>query len=146
MYSEGHIIRLKKIGESQPVVRPATVTPHKRRLSFRKKLMFTGVVVMIGIFLATFTEFVPLHTAASQTRYVDDQGIVAEIGTLIELPEGVPTIAKVANLGPLEGEVFFKHAAVDDVVLMYAVAGRAILYRPSEHKIIEVAPISMNAK
>ncbi len=40
--------------------------------------------------------------------------------------------------------LFFANAKVGDKVLVYAKAGKVILYNPSEDRIVEVAPINLN--
>lgn len=68
--------------------------------------------------------------------------VVAEVGQLIVLPEGeTPVVAEVADIEALKGQEFFAKAATGDKVLIYTQALKAILYRPSTKKIIEVAPV-----
>ena len=61
----------------------------------------------------------------------------------------MPTIVTVENKDKLKGEPFFANAENGDIALMFVKAMRAILYRPSENKIIEVgiynvAPVAMS--
>jgi len=71
--------------------------------------------------------------------------LVEKVGKLIKLPDGEdPTIATVTDPEKLSGQAFFATAQTGDKVLIYAGAKKAILYRPSESKIIEVAPINMD--
>ncbi len=73
------------------------------------------------------------------------QDTVAEVGKLIALPqEETPTIAEISDLSKLKGQEFFSKAEVGDQVLVYSVAKKAILWRPTEHKIIEVAPLGVS--
>ena len=70
--------------------------------------------------------------------------LVAEVGALISLPEGEdPTIATVTDPEKLKDQAFFAQAKAGDKVLLYTNAKKAILYSPTDHKIIEVAPISL---
>jgi hypothetical protein len=72
--------------------------------------------------------------------------LVAAVSKLIVLPASEqPTIATVADLSKLQGQPFFANAQVGDKVLIYSQAGKAILYRPSENKIIELAPLDVSA-
>ena len=89
--------------------------------------------------------------AASSTAPVIEkkstESIVARVGKLILLPiDEEATIATVSDLQKLRDQLFFKNAKNGDVVLMYAKAKRAILFNPDLNKIIEVAPITVNAK
>lgn len=68
----------------------------------------------------------------------------AEVGKLIELPsDEVPTIATVVDVEKVKSQPFFTNAQNGDKVLLYAKTSKAILYRPSAKKIIEVAPINL---
>lgn len=70
--------------------------------------------------------------------------LVSEVGKLMSLPEGEnPTIATVTDPSKLAGQAFFAQAQSGDKVLLYTNAKKAILYSPSEHKILEVAPINI---
>lgn len=72
--------------------------------------------------------------------------VVAEVGRLMVLPEGeTPILAEVANHDALKDEPFFRFAKEGDAVLLYREAGKVILYRPSEKKIIEVSPFRVTA-
>jgi hypothetical protein len=70
--------------------------------------------------------------------------IKREVAALIEVPGNEsPTIASVVDASKLSNQAFFAKAQNGDRVLMYAQAKKAILYRPSTKKIIEVAPINI---
>lgn len=72
------------------------------------------------------------------------RSVVEKVGRLIVLPQGEqPTAATVSNPERLKEQPFFKDAKVGDKVLIYTNAKKAILYRPSENKIIEVAPLNI---
>lgn len=68
-----------------------------------------------------------------------------EVSKLIELPNETPTIATVVDASKLKSQAFFANAQNGDRVLMFAEAKKAILYRPSTNKIIEVAPINIGS-
>ena len=70
--------------------------------------------------------------------------IVKKVGELIMLPEGeTPTVATVTDPEQLRDQSFFAKTKVGDKVLIYTNARKAILYRPDQHKIIEVAPLNI---
>ncbi|MDQ3018522.1 MAG: hypothetical protein M3Q64_01480, partial [bacterium] len=75
----------------------------------------------------------------------DTKELVSKIGQLISLPQDEePTVATVTDLGPLKDQLFFANAQIGDRVLIYRQAKKAIIYRPSENKIIEVGPVNLD--
>ena len=66
-----------------------------------------------------------------------------EVAAIYELPNETPTIATVVDATKLKDQAFFANAQNGDRVLMFPQAKKAILYRPSTKKIIEVAPINI---
>lgn len=73
----------------------------------------------------------------------ESQELIEKVGRLIVLPENEqPTIATVTDLAKLKGQPFFARAQIGDKVLIYSQSKKAILYRPSADKIIEVAPFN----
>lgn len=72
--------------------------------------------------------------------------LVAEVGKLIDLPQGEdPTIATVTDVEKLQGQPFFAKAKNGDKVLIYANARKAILYDLQAKRIIDVAPINIGS-
>lgn len=78
---------------------------------------------------------------AAKTQVSD---AVAKIGRLVDLPSGeTPTLATVTDPTKLKDQAFFANAKVGDQVLIYTQVKKAILYRPSTNKIIEIAPVNI---
>ncbi len=83
---------------------------------------------------------------SGQASQEDVKKAVAAIGKLMDLPQGEdPTLATVTDVSKLSGQAFFAKAQNGDQVLIYGTAKKAILYRPSLQKIIEVAPINIGS-
>ncbi len=70
--------------------------------------------------------------------------LIMEVGKLIDLPVGEdPTVATITDIDKLKSQDFFKNAKNGDKVIIYTNAKKAILYDPSAHKIIDVAPVNI---
>ncbi len=81
----------------------------------------------------------PDLTAQNEVRILTDK-----LGKLIELPtDEEPTVATVLDKEKLKDQGFFVKAENGDKVVIYSKSRKAILYRESTNKIIEVAPIDL---
>lgn len=83
---------------------------------------------------------------ANPTEYAQEEAklIRGKVGKLIELPfDEQPTIATVTDAAKLAEQPFFANTQNGDKVLIFTNAKKAILYRPSTNKIIEVAPVNI---
>lgn len=73
--------------------------------------------------------------------------IVRKISKIMILPENeTPTIATVSDPLALKNQVFFVNSQKGDKVLIYTQARKAILYRPTQDKIVEVTSLSIEEK
>lgn len=110
-----------------------------------------ALVVILGVLVLGLAGTSILFYKKAQDLKVDPQKVsqeeneklVAAVGKLVLLPEGeAPTIATVTDPEKLKAEqAFFSKAANGDKVLIYTRALKAIMYRPAENKIIEIAPL-----
>lgn len=123
--------------------------PAARRVSWyrRRFIVITGLTLLIlltagGLFLFAKTQSgLPLLNNAS-SPVQQATALIDKVGRHIVLPTGEqPTIATVSDISKLQGQVFFAHAQNGDKMLIFAKAKKAILYRPSIDKIIEVGPV-----
>lgn len=83
---------------------------------------------------------------ANPQKYAQEtvDSLVAEVKQLMVLPEGEsPTVATVVDPQKLKDQAFFANAITGDKVLIYARARKAVLYSPSTHRIVEVAPLNI---
>ncbi|MBX4216201.1 hypothetical protein KW797_04625 [Candidatus Parcubacteria bacterium] len=84
------------------------------------------------------------HADPAKAAKEDLDRTVLQVGRLIVLPsDETPTLATVSEPEKLKDQPFFANAQKGDKVLIYSNARKAILYRPSERKIIEVAPVNL---
>lgn len=68
--------------------------------------------------------------------------VLSDVSKLYLFPLGdSPTIATVSDPSALKDQSFFNSAEKGDKVLIFTNAGKAVLYRPSINKIIEITSI-----
>lgn len=111
------------------------------------KIVVIGLVLVTLVSVAAASIFAYLYfyspKATAQLDEAEIQKLVKEVGQLIALPDGTPTVATVTDKDKLAGQNFFARAENGDRVLIYEAAQKAYLYRPSQSKLIEVAPLSV---
>jgi hypothetical protein len=83
----------------------------------------------------------PASSSNTQTKALLD-----EVGKLMVLPTNEqPTVATVSDVTKLTDQPFFASAKNGDKVLIYTQSKKAILFRESINKIIEVAPVNLGS-
>lgn len=75
----------------------------------------------------------------------ENRKILDKLGSLIQLPQETPRIVTITDKASIQNEPLLSKAEVGDAFLIYSQAKKAILYRPSQNKIIDVIPISAPA-
>lgn len=76
----------------------------------------------------------------------EPDNVVNDVGAHIILPAGTPRIGKISDTSQFAKDPFLSQSKVDDVVLFYPYEGRtvkAILWRPSEKKIVDVSLVTL---
>lgn len=114
------------------------------------KLVF-GVLIVFAVGAGTtafaiikYPDALGLSKGQAQAQAEVDM-LVADVGKLLALPtDEKPTVATITDVEKLKEQVFFKNAMNNDKVLIYTKAKKAILYRPSEKKIVEVGAVNIN--
>jgi hypothetical protein len=127
-----------------------------KKLSFeikfsKKYLLIVSILVILALIPSVYfynqyqlTKYL-LQNPKAQTN-AETKSLVEAVGRLIELPTNEqPKLATVTDVTQLVGQPFFAKAKNGDKVLIYAQLGKAILYRESINKIIEVASVNSNA-
>ncbi len=98
------------------------------------------VVILAGISLYLYKKSTSNPEAEAQAEV---KSLVSKVGQLMILPENeTPTIATVSDPEALKDQAFFADAKKGDKVLIYSNAKKAILYSPTEDKIITIAPLN----
>lgn len=108
------------------------------------KVKVTPLVLAVSIIFALAAGAGGMYLYEQYTsRPVDElSDIQAKLSKSIVLPQEQPTFATVADITKLKNQPFFAHAANGDKVLIYPQAKKAIIYRPSTGKIIDVGPLT----
>ena len=111
-------------------------------------LVFLVITASVGgtVYLArTNPKLLGIQTQSVDQTRQEIEELVREVGNIIVLPEGeTPTLATVTNIDEVKDQPFFSNAQNGDQVLIYSVAGKAYLYRPSEKRIIEVGVVNLD--
>ncbi len=99
-----------------------------------------GTACLFAIGLAVW--WLMSHRSANlQTS--DPKVVVAVVNKLYKLPaDETPTVARIKDTQKLPSQSFYKDAKTGDYLLVYSGAKLAVLYRPSEGRLITVAPIT----
>lgn len=109
----------------------------------KSRVFFVIVVIILAcIPIAYFYHQSQTKKATDKLEFVDQ--VVKQVDRHYILPVGEsPTLATVSDVNRVRSQAFFANAANGDKVLVYAKARKAILYRPSADKIVEVAPLEI---
>ncbi|MBX4206365.1 hypothetical protein KW784_01075 [Candidatus Parcubacteria bacterium] len=114
------------------------------------KLVIAAVICLaLGAFILTGFLWMRLQDVETKVAGTDSETsqIVGAVGEHLLLPEGEePELLTVSDLSQVAGQPFFANALVGDKVLVYKQASKAVLWRPSEKKVIEVYPINLSAQ
>lgn len=114
-------------------------------LNILSVLILVGAVAAAGYF---YYQYKVVLSQKSSTRVAAEvEKTIKAVGNLMVLPKGEsPTLATVTDVEKLRTQDFFKNAQNGDKVLIYQKALKAILYRPSTNKIVDVGPVKLEQK
>jgi hypothetical protein len=120
----------------------------EKRVVFRgysypvKNLLLIGAAALFLISMSAYFLIAYQNNQADPNAALqkETRDLTGRIGRFMELPVGEqPTLATVTDQEKLKGQDFFAHAQNGDKLLVYSKAKKAILFRPSTGKIIEVS-------
>lgn len=141
----------KLLGEDVQEGKKASKSSHaigkKHLIGFSMALVLLVLALFLALLLRDRNKLQQrvddLTTTQTQNPKDETAALVAEIGQHLELPaDETPTLATIADSEKVKSQEFFKNAQNGDKVLLYGKSGKAILYRPSTNKVIEVATIN----
>lgn len=108
-----------------------------------------GIIILIlGIVAFYFyNQYQNIKKNPNQVAQAETDQLVAQVGKLIDLPKDeTPTVATVLDKEKLKDQPFFANAQNGDKILIYTKAKKAIVFRPSQNKLINVGPIAIDQK
>ncbi|MEI8097075.1 MAG: hypothetical protein WCG73_03140, partial [Candidatus Moraniibacteriota bacterium] len=109
-------------------------------------IVVLAVLLCLAVGVAGYFYYQYKYVATVNGQVDEIASLTRTIGAMIELPEGeAPTLATVTDKEKLAGQPFFQKAENGDKVLIYTNTGRAILYRPTTKKIVDVTTVNVNA-
>lgn len=135
--------RTTRTAKPESFAEPVVMATQKAR---RVWPVIAVLVTLLLIALSVAGYFYYQYKYAAQAADAKEiEGLSQEIGRIMLLPEGeTPTLATVTDKEKLADQPFFQKAENGDKVLIFSASGRAILYRPSEKKIIDVTTVNVN--
>lgn len=123
-------------------------TASTKKIKLKRFVVFLLILVAlagVGGSYYFYQKYTALKANPEAVAKKETDALVAEVAKLMELPKDeAPTVAVISDKEKLKDQVFFNAAQNGDVLLAYTTAMKAILYRPSTNKIVNVAPISIN--
>jgi hypothetical protein len=119
-----------------------------KKIQFKKTLTITLAIIGILLLCVSFYFNYQYYTLLQNPQKFADnelQTTLDKVSKLIVLPsDDTPSMATVLDPNALKDQPFFVNAVKDDQVLIFPKSQKAILYRPSTNKIIEVGPINID--
>lgn len=127
------------VGHSDTSSSPEEVPRIRRR---RRMAMWCGLAVMVLAVAALLLHSQWPGTQSDTQTTQADKALVAEVADRAVLPTGEkPAVTTVVDKNKAN-QPFLANAANGDKVLLYFRAGKAIVYRPSTHQVVNIGPLA----
>ncbi len=115
-------------------------TPRKVLIAFAS-VLFLAIVSSVG-WVTTYSKYKVLKNPEIATQE-ELKEIISRVERFMVLPQDeTPTLATVSDPEKLREQPFFANAQIGDKVLIYSQSRKAILWRPSSGKIIELSSVT----
>jgi hypothetical protein len=139
-------VSIETSDEKNDTIVEKKVTGKALRYLFRF-LIIASILGLSGTSFYYYQQYRKIKISPEVAAQSENKQLVDKISVFMILPEGEePTIATVSDREKLSEKDFFKKSENGDKILIYTEAKKAILYRPSLNKVIEVAPLLMDQK
>ena len=124
-------------------------TSHREKRLKKYLLILSVAFVSLCLFIFLLYRHFSAAPYSSQPKLSQEQAqtqaLLDEVAKIMALPNNeTPMVATVLDKNKVQGQAFFAGAENGDKLIAYLKSKTAILYRPSLHKIIEVAPITLD--
>lgn len=120
----------------------------KGLLTWKTLILFLLIVITAAAIAFGYYFYAKYQKVLHNPDIVSNQEVswlTERVGKLMQLPtDETPSTATVLDKDKLKDQAFFKNAENGDKILIYASNKKAILYRPSADKIIEVMPVTID--
>jgi FtsZ-interacting cell division protein ZipA len=132
-----------------PSIKSKTTKPKKLKASQRLVTIAVGVVAIaaligVGVLYRSNQQLKSDPKTLQKAQAKESSDLKAKVAKLIEVPKDEnPTIATVESKDKLKEQPFFKDAQNGDKLLIFPQAKKAVLYRVSENRLINVGPIAV---
>jgi len=115
--------------------------------AFKAAAIIAAVFVVGGLSCVSYYFYSQYKKVSENPKAVSQDEtptLIETIGKFVDLPQDeVPKIATVTDKEKLKEQVFFAKTENGDKVLFYLQNKKAILFRPSNNKIIEIMPFNL---
>lgn len=115
------------------------------------KIIITATLILVSIAGAGasyywYTQYQKIATTPQAGSADEVKALVKKLSMYMELPEESPSVITITDREKLQNQEFFKKAKNGDKIIVYEKTRRIILYRPSNSRIIDVAPLVFNTE
>lgn len=141
-------MEIKTISKDQSL-RKAMAGSGKKKISKVLKIIILIIIILVAAFLILWqTGYLKALKLAFQIQKqqqlsAEDKKVIEQLGTILLLPEGTPTMAVVKDVETLKKSqpVFFANAKNGDRLIIYP--EQAIIFDALANKIIKVGPVQV---
>jgi hypothetical protein len=110
----------------------------------RYKLVLVITVLVVGVLIVATVSFKNKTTSTSYEVNDSDFAIIKAVGLLETIPNEQPIIATIREVDLMTQIPFYANAHDDDKLLIFPIAHKGIIYRPSTHAVINSGTLVLN--
>jgi hypothetical protein len=124
----------------EPVSERALFTIHVTK-PFARKGIAAAFAILLFLGMARVLHWWNWGLSQQEIQAQKVAALQQQVGKLMILPQGQPLVATVTDPASLKSQPFYADVQSGDMLLVYQQARRAILFRPSAGKIVNVGPV-----